>query len=243
VAPYVLLVLVVLELLRWVPARTDGRRRVARLAACGAASAVTFIVLLYLLGAIAAPYSPQTGKLVPGGPFGEVAHILNYAAHQTSPHGPKGIASHPWAWLVDWKWITYLQINPGRPTAGLNQVEPAVHFIGVISPPILLLALPALLFAARGVLPPRTGRFRRSADEVGLVGLAWFLGTYLPFVVLSLIESRTTYLYYMVIVMPGIYLAVADLIARIGARRPVVLFWMACVLAAAVVLYPFTPLP
>jgi predicted membrane-bound dolichyl-phosphate-mannose-protein mannosyltransferase len=243
VAPYVLLVLVVLELLRWVPARTDGRRRVARLAACGAASAVTFVALLYVLGAVAAPYSPQTGKLVPGGPFGEVAHILSYAAHQTSPHGPKGIASYPWDWLVDYKWITYLQINPGHPTAGLNQIEPAVHFIGLISPPILLLALPALLFAARGVLPPRAGRFRRSADEVGLVGLAWFLGTYLPFVALSLIESRTTYLYYMVIVMPGIYVAVADLIARIGARRPIVLFWMACVLAAAIVLYPFTPLP
>jgi ABC-type Fe3+-siderophore transport system permease subunit len=78
---------------------------------------------------------------------------------------------------------------------------------------------------------------------VGLVGLAWFLGTYLPFVALSLIESRTSYLYYMVIVMPGIYLAVADLIARIGPRRKLVLLWMAGVVAAAVVLYPFTPLP
>jgi predicted membrane-bound dolichyl-phosphate-mannose-protein mannosyltransferase len=243
VAPYVLLVLVVLELLRWVPARTDGRRRVARLAACGAASAVTFIALLYVLYLIAAPYSPQTGKLVPNGPFGEVAHILDYASHQTSPHGPKGIASYPWDWLVDYKWITYLQINPGRPTVGLNQIEPAVHFLGLISPPILLLALPALLFAAWGVLPPRIGRSRPSADEVGLVGLAWFLGTFMPFVALSLIESRTTYLYYMVIVMPGIYMAVAALIARIGARRKVVWFWMACVLAAAVVLYPFTPLP
>ena len=84
---------------------------------------------------------------------------------------------------------------------------------------------------------------RRSADEVGLVGLAWFLGTYLPFVALSLIESRTSYLYYMVIVMPGIYLVVADLVARIGPRRKVVWVWMACVFAAAVVLYPFTPLP
>jgi hypothetical protein len=216
---------------------------VARLAACGAASAVTFIALLYVLYLIAAPYSPQTGKLVPNGPFGEVEHILDYAAHQTSPHGPKGIASYPWDWLVDWKWITYLRINPSHPTIALNQIEPAVHFLGLISPPILLLALPALVFAARGVLPARRGWFRRSPDEVGLVGLAWFIGTFMPFVALSLIESRTTYLYYMVIVMPGIYLTVADLIARIGVRRKVVWFWIACVLAATVVLYPFTPLP
>jgi hypothetical protein len=60
---------------------------------------------------------------------------------------------------------------------------------------------------------------------------------------MTVIESRTSYLYYMVIVMPGIYLAVADLIARVGPRRKLVLVWMACVLGAAVVLYPFTPLP
>jgi predicted membrane-bound dolichyl-phosphate-mannose-protein mannosyltransferase len=243
VAPYVLLVLVVLELFRWCPSRSDGSRRVASLASCAAVSAVTFLVVLGLLGRIAAPYSPQTGKLVPDGPFGEAAHILSYAAHQTSPHGPQGIASYPWDWLVDVKPITYLQINPSRPAVGLEQVHPPVHFIGVISPPILLLALPALLYAAAGVFPGRFRRERRRANEVGLVGLAWFLGTYLPFVALSLLKSRTSYLYYMVIVMPGIYLVVADLVARIGPRRKVVWLWMACVLAAAIVLYPFTPLP
>jgi hypothetical protein len=101
-----------------------------------------------------------------------------------------------------------------------------------------LLAIPALVYAAVGVV-----RRRRVADEVGVVGLAWFLGTWLPFVAASLIESRTSYLYYMVIVMPGIYLAVANLIARIGPQRKVVWLWIACVAAAAVVLYPFTPLP
>ena len=67
----------------------------ARLASCAAVAVATFIVLLFLMGRIAAPYSPQTGKLVPDGPFGEVAHILTYAEHQTSPHGPQGIASYP----------------------------------------------------------------------------------------------------------------------------------------------------
>jgi dolichyl-phosphate-mannose--protein O-mannosyl transferase len=212
-------------------------------ASCAAAAAATFLVVLFLLGRIAPDYSPQTGKLVPNGPFGEAAHILTYAEHQTSPHGPQGIASYPWDWLVDYKPITYLQINPARPSTGLEQVQPAVHFLGVINPPILLLALPGLLYAAAWAFPGRLRRVRRSPDEVGLVGLAWFLGTYLPFVALSLIESRTSYLYYMVIVMPGIYLVVADLVARIGPRRKVVWVWMACVFAAAVVLYPFTPLP
>ena len=40
------------------------------------------------------------------------------------------------------------------------------------------------------------------------------LGTLLPFAVLSLFWQRTSYLYYMVIVMPGIYLVAAHLALR-----------------------------
>jgi predicted membrane-bound dolichyl-phosphate-mannose-protein mannosyltransferase len=239
VAPYVLLALAVLEILRWWRTRDAARARVGRLATCVAVWAATFLAALTVMGWIAAPYSPQSGKLVPNGPFGHVAHILSYAAHQTSPHGPQGIASYPWAWLIDVKVITYLRINPAEPTAGLTNISPAVHFLGVINPVILLLAVPALLVAARAVLR----RDARYENEVGLVGLAWFLGTWLPFVAASLLENRTSYLYYMVIVMPGIYLVVADLIARIGPQRKLVLLWMAGVVAAAVLLYPFTPLP
>jgi 4-amino-4-deoxy-L-arabinose transferase-like glycosyltransferase len=243
VTPYLLFGLVALEFLRWWPARAEGWLRVGRLGVCAAVSGVVFVSGLTVMGWIAAPYSPQTGKLVPNGPFGHVAHILSYAANQTSPHGPQGIASYPWDWLVDVKPITYLQINPSHPTAQLNQVAPAVHFLGLISPPILLLAVPGLLLAAFGVARSRRRERAAPGDDVGVVGLAWFLGTYLPFVAASLIENRTSYLYYMVIVMPGIYLAVSNLIARIGPQRKAVWVWMACVVAAAVVLYPFTPLP
>jgi hypothetical protein len=47
-----------------------------------------------------------------------------------------------------------------------------------------------------------------------------------------------------VIVMPGIYLIVAELIQRVGKRhRRLVLVWWVTVIAAAVIMYPFTPLP
>jgi predicted membrane-bound dolichyl-phosphate-mannose-protein mannosyltransferase len=238
VAPYVLLSLALLEILRWWRTRDDAPVRLRRLGGCVVASAAAFLAALTVMGWIAAPYSPQTGKLVPGGAFGHVAHMLNYAAGQTSPHGPQGIASYPWDWLIDGKPITYLRVNPSVPSAGFNRVGPAVHFVGLINPATLLLTLPAMVLTAVGLV-----RRRRTSHEVGVVGLAWFLGTYLPFVAMTVIESRTSYLYYMVIVMPGIYLAVADLIARVGPRRKLVLVWMACVLGAAVVLYPFTPLP
>jgi hypothetical protein len=165
--------------------------------------------------------------------------MLSYAAHQTSPHGPRGIASYPWQWLGDYKPITYLYINPARPAPGLYHIHPATHFIGVVSPPILLLALPALILAAAGA----ARRLPRAASDVALVGLAWFIGTFAPFELLSLFWSRTSYLYYMLVVMPGIYLAVVELLARLRRHQRLIGAWAAAVVAATVVLYPFTPLP
>ena len=65
----------------------------------------------------------------------------------------------------------------------------------------------------------------------------------MPFALLSVVLARTSYLYYMVFVMPGLYPLVADLLARHRHHRRLVTGWVICVLAAALVLYPLTPLP
>jgi predicted membrane-bound dolichyl-phosphate-mannose-protein mannosyltransferase len=225
VAPYLLPALGVFEALQ----------RLWRLGACAVAGGLVFLALLAVLDRIAPPYDFAAAKLVAGGPFGHIAHMFSYAAAQTSPHGPHGIASYPWQWLVDIKPITYLSIDPAHPADGLFNIHPTTHFLGMISPPILLLAVPGLALSAY--------RPDGSWDEVGLLGLAWFLGTFLPFELLSLIWSRTSYLYYMVIVMPGIYISVAQLIARTRVSWKLIAVWAFAVLAAAVVMYPFTPWP
>jgi hypothetical protein len=74
-------------------------------------------------------------------------------------------------------------------------------------------------------------------------GLAWFLGTWIPFEVLSAIWSRTSYLYYMAIVMPGLYILAADLVRRIVRGRWTAVAWAGAVIVAAVLMYPLTPLP
>ena len=199
-----------------------------------------FIALLAVLDRIAPPYDYALHGPVAGGPLHHLAHILSYAAQQTSPHAPTGIASYPWGWLVDIRPIVYLNINPAQPEAGFIGVHPAVHFLGLISPPLMLLALPALAYAA----------WRAREPVPGFVW-AWFLGTFGPFVVLSLFFQRTSYLYYMVVVMPAIYLAVAYLVAagwrRTGRwatrRQQLILAWGGALICAAVVCYPLTPLP
>jgi dolichyl-phosphate-mannose--protein O-mannosyl transferase len=253
VAPYALLVLGLLELGRWLvavrqrPMSWTPGRALARLGACVAATVGVFFALLDVLDRIAPPYDPNTHRLLTGGPLGHLTHMLSFAADLTSPHGPLGIASYPWQWIVDYKPIVYLNIEPAHPAAGLYGIHPAVHFLGVVSPPILLLALPALGLAGRSVWRVRaveSAPGERPASEVAIVSLAWFLGTFVPFELLSLLLSRTSYLYYMVIVMPGIYMAVALLISRHRqSRRRLIGVWIACVLIAAILMYPLTPLP
>jgi len=258
VAPYLLLVFALVELLRWVGSRTDAARGSVRLVVFAVSTWAVFLVLLWILGLIAPPYDPVAGKLVAGGPFGHFAHMVSYAEHQTSPNGPTGIASYPWQWIFDYKPITYLAINPVAPSHALFGIHASTHFLGFISPPIMLLWLPGLALA---VLELRRRRdevgLRRRRDEVGLVALAWSLGTFVPFELESLIWSRTSYLYYMLVVMPGIYLAVAQLVARggellarssghVALRRAgwaLLGVWALSVLLAAIVLYPFTPWP
>jgi hypothetical protein len=269
VAPYVLAVLVLVELFGWVATRERLGHRLLRLLECLGAATGVFIGLLAVLDAVAPPYSDAAHQLVTGGALHHLAHMISYAAQQTSPHGPKGIASYPWQWLVDSGWITYLSIVPTHPSPGLTNIQPQVHFLGLISPPILLAGLIGLALAAFGGLKqgvwqrePRgsargdvwapgpasslsAGSAERrettvSAASVPLLAVAWFLGTFVPFLALTVFWQRTSYLYYMVIVMPGVYLAAAFLLERIRWRWLVVL-WFVAIVIGALLLYPFNP--
>jgi predicted membrane-bound dolichyl-phosphate-mannose-protein mannosyltransferase len=229
VAPYLLLVLALVELMRH---RRAGLRAAARtLAIFTVVATGVYLAVLAVFDRIAPPYDPETGQTITGGPFAHTQRMLSYAAGQTSPNGPKGIASYPWDWLIDLKPINYLEVTV---SSGTSRTW-TVHFLGLISPPMLLFAIPALLLALRAGW--------RGGLDVDVVAVAWFLGTWLPFVALSLFWQRTSYLYYMVIVMPGIYLALARAFTRPWVPRWVLGGWLALVLAAAVVLYPFVPIP
>jgi predicted membrane-bound dolichyl-phosphate-mannose-protein mannosyltransferase len=239
VAPYALVVFALLEAARVRPAgaaRPGLRVRPAlrRLAGCATATAATFVGLLAFFDRLAPPYDPGAGKAVAGGVLGHIGHLVGYAAAQTSPRGPRGIASYPWQWLFDYKPIVYLNVDAAR-RAGASLVS-TTHFLGLINPVILVLALPAVAVAAR-----RTRRGGGAA--IDRLGVAWCLGTLVPFELVSLIWQRTTYLYYMVIVMPGVYLIVARLLAHPRVPRWAVAVWLVLALAAAVLAYPFTPLP
>jgi Dolichyl-phosphate-mannose-protein mannosyltransferase len=270
---YALLVLGLIELGRVVVAWRDPappedwhwRPALARLVATAFVSIGIFVGLLGIMGLIAKPYADAEGRLITGGPFDHLWHMITYGANLTSPHGPQGIASYPWQWLLDLKPITYLRINPSLPGQGLYAIHPVSAFFGMVSPPIMALAIPGVLFgiyrllsrrrvpAADGDGPapapdgdgPAPAPTRSLGDvQLAILGPAWFIGTWLPFELQSALDRRTSYLYYMVVVMPGIYVAVTYLISLGWRRRQTWLrvligLWGVGVLVAVVLMYPF----
>jgi dolichyl-phosphate-mannose--protein O-mannosyl transferase len=258
-APLALIVVALFELIRMIVPGPAGRlvaARLKRLALFGASTIAVFAGLLALMDRIAPPYDPQAGGLVGGGVLGQVEHMVSYASALSSPNGLHGIASYPWQWLVDYKPIVYLSINPASRTPGFVGDHPQVLFLGMISPPIMLLALPALALAAftlwraarrrrRVPLPSGVVATDFALGDSAQLGLAWFLATWVPYELLSLIWQRTSYLFYMIIVMPGIYLAVSALVVRFARGRRtrwLVGVWWVSVVVAAVVMYPFVTL-
>jgi hypothetical protein len=293
VAPYLLAVLVLLEFGRVVlrardPSAPEEWRvgpALQRLLICGFAGAGLFIAILAVMDQIATPYNDAAAQLITGGAFAHFAHMVSYADGLVSPHGPQGIASYPWDWLIDLKPIVYLRINPSLPGHGLYAIHPVSKFLGFVSPPVLASGLIALPFAVGrflrlpvvspapagavighpglglsetggGVRPFAAGHERPVAarrerrmtgdTQLALVGVAWFLGTWTPFAVLSLVDQRTSYLYYMVVVMPGLYVTGVWLASQAWRLRRwwsigLVGLWALCVVVAVVLLYPFVP--
>ncbi len=257
VAPYALAILVLIELARLLSARRDPAAppdwrpgpALRRLLICTFTAAGVFMGLLGIMDLIATPYDDAARHLISGGPFDHFAHIVAYATQQVSPHGPQGIASYPWWWFADLRTIVYLRVNPSLPGNGLYAITPVSKFLGMVSPPILALAVPALLFGGyrwwrRG---RRVGRPVAVAErQLAIIGPAWFLGTWVPFALQALIDQRTSYLYYMVdrdagdLRRPGVCDHPHPAHARPLAYG-VLGAWGVAVGAAVVLMYPFVP--
>jgi dolichyl-phosphate-mannose-protein mannosyltransferase len=212
VAPFAFITLVLIELARLL-SRREWReaslsrlleRRLVPLLYCGAVGLVVYLGVLTGLDLWVKPYhNPADSCPGSGSTYANaLVHtrfMLCYADKLTNPNGAMGIASYPWEWLGDYQWINYYSVEANG--------DDKVHFIGVISPGIIFLAVPAFIVALRSVVVRR--------DDVSILAVTWCLATFLPFVLASWLQHRISYLYYMVVVVPGIFLAVAMLVASV----------------------------
>ena len=105
-------------------------------------------------------------------PVEQVKLWLTEHAKITFTSGYQSAASHPWDWLLFPQAIFY-SFNP--------------QYIAMITPTVWILIIPAVLFmlfkAIRG-------------SNASLFGLFWFASTYLPWILITIITDRVTFLFY-----------------------------------------------
>jgi 4-amino-4-deoxy-L-arabinose transferase-like glycosyltransferase len=240
VGVYALFIVGLLELGRWLTRRhreraaAAGRAPIEDLALCIVATGVAYAVVLQVLDMAVPAFVPGTGEQLTNA-LEHTRHMLDYAVQLTSPDGPQGIASYPWAWLAGDGTIPYLTLDTTT-SAGGEVVErtPLVAFRGELNPFLLYLAIPALFASA--------ARAWRDGDDLDLVALAWFAGTMVPFSLQAVFQDRTTYLYYFLATLPAVCLACARLFSARGVPRAAALGWALALVIGFVNLYPFRTL-
>jgi hypothetical protein len=193
------------------------------------ATAVSFLGLLWLLDVLVPAYDPVKHVTYAGNPLSHLWHIYKYALKLNTSSYVTGISSTPFQWLLDQKVIQYARLAFNTDHASrLIRSHTLVSYVGEINPFIIFLAIPALLTAAVAAW--------RESNELATVGVAWCVGAFLPFVIESQISGRITYIYYMAIVMPGIYILVSRLFSKMP--RAAILGWGIMLVYSFVELYP-----
>ncbi len=198
-------------------------------------AAVSFLGLLWLLDVLVPAYDPVNHVTYAGNPFSHVAHMWHYAQLLKSRPGELGISSTPWQWLLNERTIDYAKVAVNSLTNGKIVASRAtVYFQGAINPFIIFMAIPALFAAVAGAW--------RKGDGVAALGACWCLGTFLPFAIESQISGRITYLYYMVVVMPGVYLVVTRLFSPPRMPTAATIGWVLALVYGFLNLYPLRTL-
>ena len=229
VALSALAVLAVVEGLRIVlpPATAAGptavrvRRGTAAFGACVVGALAAYLGTLFLLDVRYTSFA---------NPVAHTSHMLSYA--QRIPDQPRSrpgfvpaATSRPPEWLLNRKPIVYFQkfTPPGSPSRALVLVQ------GRMSPFVIYLALPALVAAAA------TSWRRR--DDLSFVIVGWCTATFLTLTLISL-DHSFNYLYYMLVVVPGMCLGVVRFLTAPWLPRAVRWVYSFGLLYGFVSLYP-----
>jgi 4-amino-4-deoxy-L-arabinose transferase-like glycosyltransferase len=199
-------------------------------------SAVAVLVLgVWIMDLLVPAYDPGTHITYAGSPFTHISHMLSYADQLKAVPNATGISSTPWQWLVNKVPIDYARVAVNSVSGGKIVASRATFdAVGEISPAIIFLAIPALFAALTAAWYER--------DRLAALGAAWTVGTFLVFVVQADGFDRISYLYYMLLVMPGLYLITARLFSPSRVPRAATLGWAVALVYCLIDLYPIRSL-
>ena len=220
----------------WARGRDPGLRRMVaerslRLVILIGTALLTLVAGIWVLDLLLPAYDPGTHITYAGDPFKHISHMLDYAAKLKAVTHATGISSPPWQWLLDKREISYARVAVNSFAGGKMVASRAVFDArGEINQFIVFLSIPALFAAVAGAW--------RDRDRVAALGAAWCVGVYLPFLVQYVFYDRISYLYYMLLVMPGLYLVTARMFSPSRVGRAVTIGWAIALVISLVDLYP-----
>jgi dolichyl-phosphate-mannose-protein mannosyltransferase len=133
-------------------------------------------------------------------PISRIKTMLSMSSGLTFAYADHPSMSRPWDWLIYYRPMGYWYYP---------------HYLAAISPSVWALIIPTF-----GYLIYRAAR----GSSAGLFGAAWFAGTYLFWIPLSLITDRVSYIYYFYptvgAICLGLGLGLAQLFDFYRRRRP-----------------------
>ncbi|MHB1468315.1 MAG: phospholipid carrier-dependent glycosyltransferase [Solirubrobacteraceae bacterium] len=200
-----------------------------------ASGALATLALLWLLDALVPAYDPGTHVLYSGNPLAHLEHMYSYALLLKSKPNETGISSSPLAWLLNEKAINYANVAVNTLVNGkIVGSHTTISFQGLMNPFIVFLAIPGVFAALAAAW--------RERDEVAALGACWCLGIYLPFLLGDLSSGRVSYLYYMLLAMPGLYIVTTRLFASRRMPRAAAIGWAIALIYGFIHLYPIRTL-
>ena len=164
-------------------------------------------------------------------PVGRIQEMLSLSGSLTFTSVDHPSLSRPWEWLLLYEPMGYWYTP---------------HYLAAISPSVWALAIPTFGYTIYRAV---------KGSQAGLFGAAWFAGTYLVWIPLSLITDRASYVYYFYptvgAVCLGIGLGLSQLINFYRNRRPgklkrtilaLLIFYLSFHLICFIILAPIFPI-
>ncbi|UCE97861.1 MAG: phospholipid carrier-dependent glycosyltransferase [Dehalococcoidia bacterium] len=128
-------------------------------------------------------------------PFLQIGYMIEHAGLLTFSDGNVLAASRPWDWLMNRGVIIYFH-------------DP--QYIAILSPTISAVIIPAITYMSYRAV---------KRNRAALFGLIWFVCTYIPWVIISLVSDRLTYIYYLFPVVGAICIGLGLIISQLVERN------------------------
>jgi len=187
---------------------------------------VSFVGLLFVMDRLWVGYPS---------PIEHITFILNYTRALVAPF-PTGIQSNPWQWLLNQVQIPYLKVDVNKIVDGtVVGTYTRIHFNGAMNPLTIYLTLPTVLY--------QTYLYFTRRQDISLLAIAWFAGTYLPFIPMALMWNRIMYLFYFLNTVPSVCIAITSMALDQKPPKIIMGLYLLAVVGMFVMMFPFKAVP